>query len=253
MTFYAVVDSDIFGPSVYGIGALDAYIPNSRADNAVGYRGKFGEVTVGATYSLGRDVVNAGPSPAGTNCAGENGDDAKACREISVMVKYDTKAWGAALGYDRLNGRTVTAATGPVFGALDSSAKSDTRVMLNGYANIGPVKVGAGVIRRTNDGTVVIPKSNLWYLAAAYTATPAVVLDGAISKLDYKNGKDFDATMVALRAKYLFSKRTNVYVQMGTIRNGNLSTVSVSSGAAGSNPAAGKSQTGFMAGIFHAF
>jgi predicted porin len=254
MTFYAVLDSDIFGPSVYGIGALDSYIPNSRADNAIGYRGKFGEVTVGATYSFGRDTVATTPvSPPGTNCAGENGADAKACRELSAMLKYDTKTWGAALGYDRLNGRTVTAATGPVFGGLDSSSKSDTRVMLNGYANIGPVKVGAGVIRRNNEGTTVIPKSNLYYLAAAYTVTPAVVLDGAISKLDYKNGNDFDATMIALRAKYLFSKRTNVYAQMGSIRNGNLSAVSVSSGAAGSNPAAGKSQTGFMAGIFHAF
>jgi predicted porin len=254
MTFYAVIDSDVFGPSVYGLGALDSYIPNSRADNAVGYRGKFGDITVGATYSLGRDTVATTPlSPAGTSCAGENGADARACREMSAMVKYDTKTWGAAVGYDRLNGRTVTLATGPVFGGLDSSSKSDTRVMVNGYANIGPVKVGAGVIRRNNEGTTIIPKSNLWYLAAAYTVTPTVVLDGGLSKLDYKNGSDFDATIVALRARYIFSKRTNAYVQMANIRNGNLSTVSVSSGAPGSNPAAGNSQTGAMVGILHAF
>ena len=253
MTFWSLLESDIFGSSVYGLGALDAYIPNARADNAIAYRGKFNEVSAGATYSLGRDTVNAGPSPAGTNCAGENGADALACREWSAMVKYDTKVWGAALAYDRLNGRTVTAATGPVFGGLDSADKSDTRLMLNGYANIGPVKVGGGVIRRNNEGSATIPKSNLLYVGAAYTLSPAVMFDGAIAKLDYKGGSTLDATVVALRSWYRFSKRTSVYVQVGHIRNGSASAVSVSSGAAGSAPAAGGSQTGAMAGIYHSF
>jgi predicted porin len=258
MTFWSLLESDVFGPSVYGIGALDAYIPNARADNSIVYRGKFSNVSVGASYSLGRDTVATTPlSPAGTGCAGENGADARACREWSAMVKYDTPAWGAAIAYDRFNGRAVTTAaglTGPVFGNLDSADKSDTRVMLNGYANIGPVKLGAGVIRRNNEGTLPTPpKSNLLYVGAAYTLSPAVMFDGHIAKLDYKGGNTADATLVAVRSWYRFSKRTSVYAQVGHIRNGSASAVSVSSGAPGSNPAAGGSQTGTMLGIYHSF
>src|SRR5437762_2042426 len=83
MLFWATLDSDILGPNVYGSGSLDSYLPNTRADNAVSYKGTFGGFTVGATYSFGRDTVNAGPSPAGTNCAGENAADSKQCREWS--------------------------------------------------------------------------------------------------------------------------------------------------------------------------
>ena len=35
MTYYAVLDSDLLGPNIYGLPSLDAYIPNGRADNAV--------------------------------------------------------------------------------------------------------------------------------------------------------------------------------------------------------------------------
>ena len=176
MLFWTVIDSDIVGPSVYGLGSLDSYIPNSRIDNSIAYKGKFSDVTLSATYSLDRDTVNAGPSPAGTNCAGENGADSKACREYPVMAKYDPKGWGAALGYDRINGGIAT-----TFGGLTSSARSDSRLLVNGYANIGTVKLAGGVIRRNNEGLPTSPKSNLWYVGAAFPATPALTIDGTLT------------------------------------------------------------------------
>ena len=254
MLFWSLIDSDIVGPSIYGLGSLDSYIPNARADNSVAYKGKFSDFTVGATYSLGRDTVNAGPSPAGANCAGENGADAQACREWSAMVKYDTKAWGAALAYDQIKGRTLGAAPDAVFPAgLDSSAKSDSRLVLNGYVNLGKVKIGGGVIRRDNEGSAIRPKSDLWYLGAAYPLSSAWTIDGTLAKLNYRNVDNYDATLLALRSLYKLSKRTTLYAQIGTIRNQSLSNVSVSSGAPGSNPAAGGSQTGTMVGINHSF
>ena len=63
MLFWSMLDADIIGPAVHGIGSLDSYIPNARADNALAYRGTFGALQLGAQYSLGRDAVNAGPSP----------------------------------------------------------------------------------------------------------------------------------------------------------------------------------------------
>jgi predicted porin len=254
MLFWSLLDSDIVGPSIYGLGSLDSYIPNARIDNSVAYKGKFSDFTLGATYSQGRDTVNAGPSPAGTNCPGESGTDSQACREWSAMVKYDTKTWGAALAYDKLNGRTPASATDVVLPAgLTSSSKSDSRLMVNGYVNLASVKLGGGVIRRNNDGSATRPKSDLWYLAAAYPVSPVWTIDGTLAKLHYKNVDNFDSTLLAVRSLYKLSKRTTLYAQIGAIRNDSLTNVSVSGGAPGSNPALGGSQTGVMVGLNHTF
>lgn len=254
MTFWSLLDSDLVGPTVYGLGALDAYIPNSRADNSIVYRGKFSDLSVGVGYSLGRDAVNAAvPSPAATNCAGENGADAKACREWSAMVKYDTKEWGAAVAYDSFNGRTPGAAPDAVFGGMTKSSLSDSRLMVNGYVSVAAVKLAAGVIHRKNEGSLTRPKSDLWYLGASYPVTSALTVDGHVAKLAYKDVDNFDSTIVTVKAMYSLSKRTSVYAQIGTIRNDRLTNVSVSSGAPGSNPALGGSQTGTMVGIKHTF
>ncbi len=95
MLFWAVLDPDILGPNAFGSGSLDSYIPNTRADNAIAYKGTFGGLTVGGMYSFGRDVANAGPSPAGTNCAGENPADKSQCREWSAMIGLGPEDTGA--------------------------------------------------------------------------------------------------------------------------------------------------------------
>lgn len=253
MLFWSLLDADIVGPSVYGIGSLDSYIPNSRIDNSIAYKGKFSDITVGATYSLGRDTVNAGPSPAGTNCAGENGADAQACREWSALLKYDTKTWGAALAYDEMKGRTLGAAPDAVFAGLTSSSKSDTRLTVNGYVKLAGMKIAGGVVRRNNDGSTTKPKSDLWFLGAAYPLSSAWTVDGTVARLSYKDVDNSDASLLAVRALYKMSNRTTLYAQLGTIRNDSLSNVSVSGGAPGSNPALGGSQTGAMLGVNHTF
>lgn len=253
MLFWSLLDADIVGPSVFGIGSLDAYIPNARHDNAVVYRGKFDALSVGASYSLGRDTVNAGPSPVGTNCPGESGSDAQACRAWSLLAKYDAPTWGAALAYDLQHGRTLASANDAVFGGLTSSEKTDARLSVNGYMKLGDAKLAAGLIRRDNDGNAARPKSDLWYVGASYAVTPAWTVDGTVARLAYKNVDNFDSTLFAMRALYKMSKRTTVYGQLGHIRNQRLAAVSVSGGAPGSNPIAGGNQTGTMVGINHSF
>lgn len=256
MLFNSLLDADIVGPSVYGLGSLDSYIPNSRIDNSIAYKGKFDNLTVGATYSLGRDTAGTPPTltPAATNCAGENGADAQACREWSALVKYDTPGWGAAMAYDTMNGRTVGAFPDAVSAGLTSSTKSDSRLSLNGYVKFADLKVAGGVIRRNNDGNPAKQKSDLWYVGASYPLTPALTLDGTLAKLSYKNVDNADSTLLALRALYSLSKRTTLYAQTGWIRNQSQASVSVSSGgAASSAPVAGGSQNGVMLGINHKF
>jgi predicted porin len=245
MLFHSILDSDILGPNIYGSGSLDSYIPNARADNAIAYRGTFAGVTVGATYSFGRDTVNAGPSPAGTNCPGENGADRSACREWSALLKYDTQNWGVAAAYDRLNG-------GPgAFAGLTSSSLRDSRATVNGYVKIGNAKVAGGLIRRDNEGSVTA-KSDLYFLGAAYTFTPTFTVDGEVFRLNFKDSPN-EATLFAVRGTYNLSKRSAAYITAGHISNDGALNISVSSGAAGSNPATGENQTGVMIGLRHVF
>lgn len=147
MMFWALLDSDIIGPDVHGSGNLDNYLPNTRTDNAISYKGTFGGLTVGATYSFGRDTVNAGPSPVGTNCAGENPADQKACREWSIMLQYSTNVWGVSAAYDSLRG-------GPgAFAGLTKSSLTDDRLSLGGFVILDRAKIGLGWIHRQNDGS----------------------------------------------------------------------------------------------------
>jgi predicted porin len=252
MLFWSLLDADILGPNLYGSGSLDAGIPNARADNALAWRGKFGGLSLGATWSLGRDTVNAGPSPSGSNCPGES-SDSRACREWSVLAKYDTTGWGVAFADDRLYGRKLGASPDAIYGGLDSSAKSDDRLSLNGYLDLADARLSAGLVRRRNDGDALKPKSSLWYLAASYKATPAWVLDGEWLTLRYADVAAHDATLLALRATYSFSRSTAVYAQVGHISNQALSALSVSAGAAGSNPLPGGAQSGANLGLRHSF
>jgi predicted porin len=253
MLFYSILDADILGPNLYGTGSLDAGLPNARTDNTLAWRGRFGGLQVGATYSLGRDTVNAGPSPAGMNCGGESAADSKACRAWSALVKYDTAGWGAALAYDRAHGRSLGPAPDAVFGGLDSSSKTDSRVSANGWLRVAGTKLGAGLIRRHNEGDAVKPKGDLWYLGASYPLGNALTLEGQWQTLRYEDVDDRDSTLLAARLLYALSKRTVAYAQVAGIDNEPLAAVSVSAGAPGSAPAPGRSQTAVAFGLRHAF
>lgn len=242
MLFHSTLEVDIFGPSQYGLGSLDPFVPNSRSDNSLAYKGSFGGVTVGATYSLGRDTSAAG-GPAGTNCAGENAADSRACREWSAMVRYDTQSWGATLGYDRIYGGTGAA------GGLTSSSLSDTRTHLGAWAKVANWKLGGGYIRRNNEGSAATPRSNLYYLGAAYKLTPAFTIDGQVGRLDIRDSEN-QATQLLVRGIYDLSKRTSVYVAAGRIDNDGTSAVTLT---AGGSVGPGLSQTGVIAGLKHSF
>ena len=254
MLYWALFDADLLGPNAFGLSSLDSYIPNTRTDNSLAYRGRFGPWSLGATYSLGRDAVNAGPSPAGTNCPGESATDRQACRQWSAMLKYDTAPWGMALAVDEMRGGAGA------FAGLVRSDLKDRRIMLNGYATLTPtLKLGAGVIRRDNDAAApasasngATPRSTLAWAGLSWTPVPAVVLDGQLQQLRYAQGGDH-STLLALRATYKLSKRTAVYAQAARINNGSRLALSVSSAAAGGNPLAGTSQTGLMLGLRHSF
>jgi len=245
MLFWATLDSDILGPNAYGSGSLDSYLPNTRADNAVAYKGTFGGLTLGGTYSFGRDAVNAGPSPSGTNCAGEVPGNATQCREWSAMISWDQKWWAITAAYDSQRG-------GPgAFAGLTSSSLRDDRASLSGYMLLDRTKIGAGVIRRDNQGSPT-PLSELYYIGAAYDITPAFTLAGQVYYLNYQSSSN-RAMLYAIRGMYNFSKRTAVYATAGYINNDGTLAMSVSGAQPGANPKPGGNQFGTMIGIKHIF
>lgn len=242
MLYWSYLDSDILGANIFGSASLDSYMTFGRADNAVSYKGTFGGLTVGAMYSFGRDSVNAGPSAAGTNCAGENPADARACREWSALVQYQTKSWGVAAAHDEIRGAPGA------FAGLSRSSMTDKRSTINGYALFDRTKLGAGVIFRRNDGSST-PRSDLWYAGAAYDVTPAFTLAGQVYLLRYHDSGN-KAWLGAVRGSYAFSRRTTVYGTVGYLDNKGQLAASVDGQSA---PPAGASQLGAMAGIKHTF
>lgn len=244
MMFLSLFDLDIIGPSQFSIGSIDPYLPNARHDNSIAYKGVFKGLTVGATYSLGRDASSAG-GPSATNCGGENATDSRACRNWSAMVRYDGTNWGALAAYDRYNGGTgAAAAFSPT-----SSALSDSRLNVGGYVKYGSFKVGGGLLSRNNEGSSTSPKSRLAYIGAAYSITPTLVVDGQLARRDVR-GSASDTNMYLLRSTYHLSKRTAVYGMVGHIDNDGTAAVALGAGA---SVAPGGSQNGLIIGIKHAF
>ena len=242
MTYIAPIKADVLGPNLFAIGSIDGYLPNARSDNAIGYLGVFSGVTVGATYSTGRDASAAG-GPAATNCAGEVAGNAKACRQVTGMLAYDTKAFGVSASYDVLYGNAGAA------GGLTSSDNTDKRATLNGYAMVGPTKIGAGVVDRKTRAVTGPVDSDLYYLGVSHPLTAALVLDAQVAHRDTKDSAN-DVTMLAARVTYTLSKRTAVYTAIGQMKNKGASAVALD---AGGTVGAGKTQNGLMGGLRHTF
>jgi predicted porin len=242
MTYISTMKSDVMGPHLFAIGSIDAYLPNARSDNAIGYLGNFNDVVVGATYSFGRDTSSAG-GPAATGCPGEVAGNSKACRQVTGMLGYETKPWGVNVAYDIMYGNT-----GAAFG-LTSSNNSDKRVLLNGYFMVNDVKLAGGVIDRTTRAATGLTESDLYFFGTSYPINPFLTLDAQVSKRDVKNS-DADATLVVGRLTYYLSKRTAVYGSVARMKNAGLSAIALD---AGGTVGVGKSQNGIMAGLRHTF
>lgn len=241
MTFISMLKASVLGPNVFAAGSFDAYLPNARSDNAIGYSGTFNDVVVGATWSLGRDVSSAG-GPAATNCAGEVPGNARACRQYTGMIGYETKPWGVNIAYDRMYGNTGAA------GGLASSANSDSRSLINAYLMLGTTKIGAGVLNRKSNAVTGSRKSMLYYFGASHPFGPLSV-DVEWSSLNVKHSID-DAAMLVARATYALSRRTYMYTSIGHIRNDGSSAVALD---AGGSAGAGMAQSGIMVGARHHF
>lgn len=258
MAYWALADAEMLGPDIHGIGALDSYLPNARSDNTIAYKGRLKGLTVGATYSFGRDGAGTGNSPGQGTCAGESSARIIQCREWSVMFKYDAPRFGVATAYLRQHGGTNAAANffdGVAAQPIASGDDYDARMQANGYVRFGRLKVGAGWIGRSvRTASPALPdvRAHLVYTGAQYFITDALMLDGEALRT-YVREHDTRAALATVRLTYFLSKLTAVYAKGGHLWNGARSRFSVSAGGGGTTPNAGTDQTGLMVGLRHAF
>jgi predicted porin len=242
MTYLATMKSDVLGPNLFSINSIDLYLPNARSDNAIGYLGSFNGVTVGATWSLGRDASAAG-GPSATGCAGEVPGNARACRQYTALLGYENKAYGINATYDRLYGHTGAA------GGLTSSANYDRRITTNGYVMLGATRVGAGIIDRKTVAATGVVESDLVYLGASVPVAPRLTLDAQVARKNVKGSPD-DTSLVVARLTYALSARSAIYAGVGRMDNHGAAAIALD---AGGTTAPGKAQSGVMAGLRHMF
>ncbi|MES2742019.1 MAG: porin [Pseudomonadota bacterium] len=241
MTAISLAKADILTTNVHGNGNIDNYIPNARSDNSIAYMGTFKGVSVGATYSLGRDSATTG-GPAATNCPGEAPGNAQACRQATGLLAYDTPTFGAAAAHDVMHGG-VGAGLG-----LVSSDYTDKRTSFNGYVLFGATKVGAGaLLRRTQ--TATLARADLYFVGLSRPLTEKLVFDTQVARLSVRD-TDKVSTQYVVRSVYALSKRTATYASLGYMQNKGTAAVPVSAGA---STAPGMDQTGLMVGVRHSF
>ncbi|AJK49677.1 porin [Burkholderia plantarii] len=259
MTYLALMGADLIGPDIYGLGSLDAYVPNARADSSVTYLGSYAGVTLGANYSFGRDSTGTGNSPGQGTCTGSVAGRPTECREWSLMLKYDTPLFGVAASYEEQRGGSTAAANffdGIAPTPLVDAADKDVRTHVSAYANLGSkTKFSLGWLNRRVEpisASLAGVRTNLFFVAASYFVTPAFIVDGEVYHIDNPQ-HDTRATMGTLRGTYLLSKRTAVYAQASYLGNSAKARYSVSGGGGGTTPAAGVGQTGVMLGMRHTF
>ncbi|WP_175957803.1 porin [Burkholderia sp. BCC0405] len=243
MTAYALANADVIGPSIHSPSGFDAYLPNARSDNAIGYLGKFRGFTIGGTYSFGRDA--AGPAgPSATGCAGQVPGNPLACRQYTALVAYDAARFGVAASYDVKRGGAGAAAP------LDSSAHASAHGVVSGYAVMGRAKLGAGWIRN-HVAAAAHWQTDIVFAGVTYMPTPALSFDAQGTRyLQRGPARGANATLLVGRANHLLSKRTRVYTSVGYMLNGATAAKAV---AAGGTVDTGRNQLGIMAGLQQRF
>ncbi|AKC69138.1 porin [Pandoraea oxalativorans] len=241
MSFFATLNADIIGPSNMSMASFDPYLANTRSDNAVSYMGKFHGVTLGATYSFGRDTANAG-GPSATGCPGQVAGNFRACKQYTGLIGYDYQDFGIAASYDQMRGNVGAAAP------LTSAAYTDSRGIVNAYYKLSWGRVGGGWIHRNVDAGAASLQSDIYFLGATYLPTIEWALD--FQALRYQVKSKSNATLLVSRATYSLSKRTSVYGMVGWVGNSENGSVPIS---AGGSVVTGANQFGTMLGMQHRF
>ncbi|QID18555.1 porin [Nitrogeniibacter mangrovi] len=226
-----------------------------RADNAVAYISpSFGGFSVVAAYSSNIGASN-GLGFAGLAQGQEHDGNRGDLRLNTIMLTYANGPISANLDWERVyaqGGKTVNLNTvaAPIY------FDKEVVTTIAGAYDFGVVKVSAlydiNKVKATGAGTVADYRS--WFLGAKAPIGSNVVLKAVYGQTKDREVNKSKTKKFGIGADYLLSKRTNFYVDYGTIRNDDNAAVTISP-AANAYGATGKGYgtRGFDLGIAHKF
>jgi predicted porin len=128
---------------------------------------------------------------------------------------------------------------------LTSSANFDRRTTVNGYAMIGTVKVGAGVIDRKTAAATGVVESDLVYLGVSVPVAGLLTLDAQVARKNVKGSPD-DTNMAVARLTYALSKRSAIYAGVGRMDNHGAAAVALDAGGQGAKGRDGRPAPRFL-------
>lgn len=259
MTAYAILDAMLIGPGLHSIASLNGYLGTARSDNAIGYSYKADGLTLGATYSLGRDSGTNLPNvPSATNCPGEVPGNSKACRQVTAMAKYDTPAYGVAVAFDQSQGNAGAFDPNQPFGGagnglLGAFTSADQKVELkivDGYYHLGATMLSAGTVQRKTSAAGVFKTGQYW-VGARRDLSDSVRGYAVFTWLNSSANMDANTRLAILRGEYRLSKRTYLYASYAHVANRGANARSAAS--AGFSTVNGATQDSLLLGIDHTF
>ncbi|MEZ7784946.1 porin, partial [Cupriavidus gilardii] len=159
---------------------------------------------------------------------------------------YETGALAVGAVYDEIQGSTVATAD-----------RKDRRALIGASYAFGPAKAFIGY-RWYNGNVGALPTngSNIYWAGLRYGLTPALTLTGAAYYTDSRNS-GADPFLFVASADYAFSKRTDVYMNVGYALNRGNSQLGMngynSTTGSPTNVVPGKDQTGVVVGVRHKF
>lgn len=169
-----------------------------------------------------------------------------ASREATSFREFPITGPQCSRAHDEIQGSTVATAD-----------RKDRRALIGASYAFGPAKAFIGY-RWYNGNVGALPTngSNIYWAGLRYGLTPALTLTGAAYYTDSRNSSA-DPFLFVASADYAFSKRTDVYMNVGYALNRGNSQLGMngynSTTGSPTNVVPGKDQTGVVVGVRHKF
>ncbi|MBA2673800.1 porin [Ramlibacter sp.] len=210
----------VFGMDPFDAGSV-ASPPNTysntgfRADNAIIYETpRMGGFVGRVMYALGE------------NAGGVSG----ALNDVGASLQYYNGPLYAAYGYD----------------SQRNAAATDRRTWhtVGGSYDFGAVKL-YGAYRTRKEGAAALDQNSYW-IGVGVPVGP-VLLQATVGRVNDKTAANRDTKGYSFGAEYLLSKRTDLYMRYGKLRNQNGATFNLDNGVNGPSPSS------FVVGVRHRF
>lgn len=249
-----------------GTGAATGGGLNFARQSWVGLGGDWGQVTFGRQFRpearavFGMDPFDAGSvaSPPNTYANTVFRSDNAVIYETPrmggfvgrVMYAFGERAGGVSGALDDV-GASLQYSSGPLYLAYGHDSQRNATATdrrkwntFGGSYNFGVAKV-YGALRNRKEGVANVNEDNYWL--GLEVPIGALKLQATVGRVNDKTALDRDAKGHSFGAEYLFSKRTDLYMRYGKLRNENGATFNLDNGINGPSPSS------LAAGVRHRF